>query len=210
MKIHISYLIMVITILGLIISFLLLNEPAYQGIYDPVTAWDKGSDIDIFFAVWGGRLFAFGLLGLVFYIIKSFYNYVITQSNNDAEIEIEREKTEQSKLAFEPTQKATIIPFNTQNKVIHSGRVVLTNDLELTKNQLSDFAVRSIKSDIGLAISKWKKEGWDQEVIERFLDYLNSIGLVTERANGRACVYTGEYRPEHVLRVVTQNAVSIE
>ena len=115
-----------------------------------------------------------------------------------------------AKLAFAPTQKAQIIPFNTKNTVIHSGKVILTSNLELTKNQLADFAVRSINSDIGLAISKWKKEGWDQEIIERLLDFLWNIGLVTERTNGRACVYTGEYRPEHVLRVVTQNAISIE
>lgn len=211
MKIHISYLIGTVTILGLIISFLILNQPqCYPAIYEPINNWDRGSAIDIFAAVWGGRIFAFGLLGLVFYIIKSFYDYVMMESQGKVDVEIEKEKTEQAKSTFEPTKRTRVIPFNTKSKIVYSGKVKLTENLELTKDQLSDFAIKSINSDIKLAISKWKKEGWDQELIERLLDFLYSIGLVTERASGRACIYTGDYTPEYILRKVTQNAISIE
>ena len=203
---------MVITVLGLIISFLILNQPqCYPAIYEPTTGWDRGSEIDIFFSVWGGRIFAFALLGLVAYIIKSFYDYVRTTSRDTTEIEIEKEKTEQSRLAFEPTQRAQFIPFNTKNKIVYSsGKIKLTENLELTKDQLSSFVTNSIDGDIGLTISRWKREGWEQEVLERLLDYLHSIELVTERTNGRACVYTGDYTPEYVLRVISQHAISIE
>lgn len=50
--------------------------------------------------------------------------------------------------------------------------------------------VEGAQNGVGLSISSWKKEGWDQRMAEGMLNLLEGLHLVTERTQGRAAEWT--------------------
>lgn len=158
---------------------------------------------------WYARLMTIMLLILSGYIINLYHRYQEIVIDAYTEIEIARFESEGIQGILDPTEKTRVIPVNTQNRVIQSGQIQLTNHLVMPKQQLVDFVTESTNG-FGLAISKWKSErGWDQKQLERLLDYMGELNLVTKRTNGVACIYTDAYRPEEVLKAISENAMYV-
>lgn len=139
--------------------------------------------------VWCNKLFAFVLVSFAGAIGYAFYSYHVIKVTYEHELrKAEIEATR--KIVNPPSTR--IIPVNSvPSRRVSNGLIQLTDDLVLSKNALIEFLSESIKPNgIGLTISKWKLErGWDQTTVEKLLDYLAKMQIITPRSNGRACEY---------------------
>ena len=211
-------LILLIIILSLVVGYLLID--ASSGTKDAATivyasdigALNAGGSLDYFCSIWCGRIFAFSSLMLGFAIVYGYYSYKIALIDarvDIAEIECEAAAMLRSKppettaKPVEPEEDIRLIPFNTFKSTGRGKDIVLADNLTVPKTKLIEFITKSLKDDgPGLAIGRWKREGWDQELVESLLDYLHSIGIVTPRANGRVCEYTDNYDITEILRKI--------
>ena len=165
------------------------------------------------FEMWALRMFSFILFIGSLWLGYAIYQYFALTEELAADVEIAKANAEieQTRLLSTQKTKDRIIPVNTQVPrvpVFNDDQIQLTDSLSLTKEKLTEFITRSTQSDIGLKISLWKKEGWDQIVVEKLLDYLCVLGIVTPRENGRACEYVKpNIAPHEVLREISRATV---
>jgi hypothetical protein len=200
--------IIIIIILVFIISFMLVsNDGGLNDASAVVYVGDAGflnykDTADHLCSVWCGRLFGFGVLMLGFTIAYMYYSYKFELLDAQTDIEIQRIEAQANPLGVQERQ-IQIIPMNTRRQVNNGDDIMLGDGIKINKKMLITFVTNSLEPDgPGLAIGKWKAAGWDQKVVEDILDYMSTIGLVTERANGRACQYTGDYDSAYVLRTI--------
>lgn len=207
-------LIVVIILLLILVGYLIIEVSSSTNgastiVYvNDIGALGAGGTLDHACSVWCGRIYSFASLMLGFAIVYGFYSYKIALIDAQvALVEIENEaKIKQTQTLTMPQEKEEVrlIPFNTRQSTNKGEDIRLTENLVLPKKQLITFVTKSLQDNgPGLAIGRWKKEGWDQTVVEQLLDYMHSIGLVTERANGRVCTYTQNYEPAEVLRRIS-------
>jgi hypothetical protein len=206
-------LLAIILVLILALSFLLIDSASATHDVDVVLVEDigffnKGGAADHLCSVWCGRMFGFGVLMLAFAVAYGYYSYKIALIDGEGEVRLAEQETKVAQtqtLVRQPENaEVRIVPFNTRRSSNNGDDIQLTDRLSLPKKKLIEFITQSIADDgPGLAIGKWKKNGWDQVVLEQLLDYMHSIGLVTERANGRACEYTNDYTPTDILRSIS-------
>ena len=168
-----------------------------------VGALNYGGSFDHLCSVWCGRVFGFGILALSFAIAYAHYSYRFTVVDAQFQLELAEIQAKYPNENKKSQDNIRIIPFNTRRQPIDKNQIVLNDNLTIDKKKLIEFVTESLrKNGLGLAIGKWKSAGWDQKTIEEILDYMHSLNLVTARANGRACIYTGEYDSTYVLRKI--------
>ena len=206
----------------IVVTFLLLIVIGYMALDNASTTNDAraiiyvndigplnaGGTPDHLCSVWCGRIYAFGVLLLGFSLVYGYYSYrlaIIDAQVDIAQFEADAKVAQTQTLVKEPDKPdVRIIPFNTRTSTNSGKDIKLTNELSMPKSKLIEFISKSLEDNgPGLAIGRWKKEGWDQVVIENLLDYLNTIGIVTPRANGRVCEYTGDYDLPDILRKIS-------
>lgn len=169
---------------------------------------NAGGTLDHLCSAWCGRIYAFGVLLLGFSVVYGYYSYrlaIIDAQVDIASYEADAKVAQTQTLVKEPDKPdVRIIPFNTRTSVNSGSDIKLNETLTLPKSKLIEFISKSLDKDgPGLAIGRWKKEGWDQVLVEGLLDYLSSIDIVTPRSNGRVCEYTGDYDLPDILRKIS-------
>ena len=200
--------IVIIIVLIFIVSFILISDD--NGLSNAsaiVYVGDAGffnyqSTADHLCSVWCGRIFGMGVLMLGFVIAYMYYSYKFELLDAQTEVEIERINAQRNPLNAKE-KEIKLVPLNTRRQTNNGDDIMLHNGIKIDKKMLIEFVSTSLEEGgPGLAIGKWKSAGWDQKVVEDILDYMTAIGLVTERANGRACQYTGDYDAVYVLRQI--------
>lgn len=174
-----------------------------------IGAFGKGQEVDQFWSVWGGRIVNLAFLFVVLVVLPiSAFRIYDQRMILKAEIEIAR--IQASVPVIEPTpvivRPTTEIPIN-RPVLNNNDALVSVNGTRVYKSKLQDFISRSLTDNqMGLSIGQWKGNGWSQPDLEKLLDFMASIGLVTPRQNGRACAYTRVFTPDEVLNAIYLNA----
>lgn len=157
------------------------------------------------------------------FVAYLFYAFKLEENRlNARQIEIELE-TEQTRADTEYLRVQSTIPIprpimtnrnvvetTELNNVQSSARadfIVTTDGVEIEKKRLIDFLLEAVKpGGIGLVVSKWKLEKkWEQELIEDILDYLAQLEFITQRQNGRACQWIGNFSVPQILKKIADD-----
>jgi hypothetical protein len=200
--------IVIIIIMIFIIAFMLvsddsgLNEASAVVYVGDASFLNYQDTADHLCSVWCGRIFGFGVLMLGFACVYMYYSYKFEVLDAQTDIEIKRIEALENPLKVKEKQ-IQIVPMNTRRQLNNGDDIMLGEGIKINKKMLIEFVTSSLEEGgPGLAIGKWKAGGWDQKVVEDILDYMGELSLVTERANGRACQYTGDYDSSYVLRTI--------
>ena len=144
-----------------------------------------GGENDAIFSLWFGRIIGLIVLcGLawVAYLIYSLNMYKVEMETELKKAEIEA----MTKLKINPRP---ILSTNVIKNDETGDRIKLSNGQEVAKNLIIEF-LKSVFDDSdekGLAVSRWKSNGWTQVDIEAVLDHLAEASMITKRQTGRAC-----------------------
>lgn len=177
--------------------------------------YGSGGKYDQIANIWLPRIVASVLL--VFTPIAGIIAYYLLQREKAAfDREIRLRQIERDEAINKPAPRPIVV-----NAKPSSGEYINMNDgSKVHKDKIIEFIMRF--EDIGLSINQWRtKSGLNQPDIESILNHIESLGLVTERANGiasqwrrevskfRLCHYFG-LEPSDLVEIVHDKEVNGE